>query len=174
MSLLDFAAMIFGFNLLTFGDGPIMVALLQSNLVNGMGVLTSAQLLYAFTVARITPGPANIYVAAIGYMLFGLPGAVLATLAIFLPSYLTLPLLSVYERIRHHPMIANFSAGLRAASVGLIFATVLTIGRSSLTEPIGWVVFPFTLFVSTVLKWNPLVSLGVASVLGVCLRIAGL
>ena len=100
MGLLELAALVLVFNALTFGNGPTMVPLLQRSLVEARQVIDVDQLLYAFAIARVVPGQANVYVAAIGWMLFGLPGALLATLAIQLPGYLMLPLLRGYERLR--------------------------------------------------------------------------
>jgi len=93
MSLLALCVTVFTYNAMTFGNGPVMVPLLQADLVDRRGVLSTDQLLYAFTVARVTPGQANTYVAAIGYMLHGLVGALACTAAIMLPGYLMLPLL---------------------------------------------------------------------------------
>ena len=136
MSLLELCVTVLVYNAVTFGNGPVMVPLLQADLVEGRGVLSSDQLLYGFTIARITPGQANTYVAAIGYMLHGLVGALACTVAIVLPGYLMLPLLWGYQRLRGVHLIPAFTRGLTIASVGLIFAATLSIGRATLT---GWV-----------------------------------
>jgi chromate transporter len=170
MSLIELLALIFSFNLMTFGNGPVMIPLLQTNLVDERGVLTVDQLLYAFTIARITPGQANTYVAAIGYMLFGFPGALLTMLAIMLPGYVMLPLLKGYELVSTARVVRNFTRGLTSASVGLIFAATVQIGRRSLTTPIAWAVFGVALILLYGLKWSPIVSLLVASAVGVVLK----
>ena len=59
MSFWKLALLIALFNVMTFGNGPVMIPLLQTHLVEGSRVLTQDQLLYAFTIARITPGQAN-------------------------------------------------------------------------------------------------------------------
>jgi chromate transport protein ChrA len=61
VSLLELCAVVFTYNAMTFGNGPGMVPLLQVDLVDRRGVLSSEQLLYAFTIARVTPGQANTY-----------------------------------------------------------------------------------------------------------------
>src|SRR6266403_5485662 len=105
MSLWKVALLIALFNLMTFGNGPVMIPLLQTHLVGGAGVITQDQLLYAFTIARVTPGQANLYVASIGYMLYGTPGAILTTLAIVLPGYVMIPFIKGYEHLRHSSWI---------------------------------------------------------------------
>lgn len=170
MSLWKLALLIALFNLMTFGNGPVMIPMLQTHLVQGAGVLTEDQLLYAFTIARVTPGQANFYVASIGYMLYGMPGAVLATLAITLPGYVMIPLLNGYEHLRHSTWIKGFTKGLTITSVGLILAAVVQIARGALTQPIAWVVLLATLVMTQVLKWNILVALTVACCLGLLLK----
>lgn len=171
MSLFALVALIFLFNVETFGNGPVMIPLLQTNLVETNHVLTLDQLLYAFTIARVTPGPANLYVTSIGYMLYGLVGAVLTTVAITLPGYLMLPLLKGYERVRTTKLVKGFTRGLTTVSVGLIFATVVQIAGKTLTNPISWVIFPLTFVVIHFLNWNPILSLLLMSALGLLLKI---
>ena len=169
MSLLELAALIFTSNLMTFGNGPVMVPLLQQSLVEDEHVITQDQLLYAFTIARVTPGQANMYVASIGYMMFGIVGAVVTTLAIQLPGYLILPMLRAYRRMQNVKWVQSFNRGLVTTSVGLIFAATLSIGQNTLTNPITWVVFALTLVLIQVLKWSQILSLGVASAVGIVL-----
>lgn len=141
MTLIGLVILVLGFNLITFGNGPVMIPLLQRELVDARGVLTVDQLLYAFAIARATPGQANMYVASIGYFLFGLPGAVATILAIILPGYAMLPLLRIYDRFHGQRDVAAFIDGLTAASVGLILAATVGLAPESLTEPISWLVF---------------------------------
>ncbi|HEV8649080.1 MAG TPA: chromate transporter [Actinomycetes bacterium] len=173
MSLLALCVTVFTYNAMTFGNGPVMVPLLQADLVDRRGVLSTDQLLYAFTVARVTPGQANTYVAAIGYMLHGLVGALACTAAIMLPGYLMLPLLWGYERLRGVRLIPAFTRGLTVASVGLIFAATISIGRATLTGWVSLVVFAAALAMAQLLHWNPLIVLGVSALIGIGARALG-
>ena len=173
MSLLELCAVMFLYNAMTFGNGPVMVPLLQADLVDRRGVLSTDQLLYAFTIARVTPGQANTYVAAIGYMLHGLVGALATTAAILLPGYLMLPLLWGYERVKAVRLVPSFTRGLTVASVGLIFAAALSIGRATLTGWVSLVVFAAALALAQLLQWNPLLVLGVSALLGISARALG-
>lgn len=171
MSLPDLIFQIFSFNLLTFGNGPAMIPLLQSALVDEAQVLTIGQLLYAFAIARVTPGQANVYVASIGYFLYGWAGAILSALAIQLPGYVMLPFMKFYERMRSAAWIGNFTRGLTIASVGIIFSATLSIGLRTLSGPVTWVVFAVTLALIVFLKWNQMLSLFLASLLGILLKV---
>lgn len=166
MSLLELCAVVFTYNAMTFGNGPAMVPLLQGDLVDRRGVLSTEQLLYAFTIARVTPGQANTYVAAIGYMLHGLAGALATTAAIQLPGYLMLPLLWGYRQLGAVRLVPTFTRGLTVASVGLIFAATVSIGRATLTGGVSVVVFAAALVMAQLLRWNPLAVLAVSTLLG--------
>ncbi len=170
MTVWRLVGLIAAFNAMTFGNGPVMIPLLRDSLV-GRGVLATDALLYAFTVARITPGPANVYVAAIGYMLFGLPGAGLCALALLLPGYLMLPLEYGYGLIRSARVVSGFTRGLIGASVGLILAASVEMARDSLTTPLAWVVFVLAVVAAAVLRWNSLLVLLVPSALGLALAL---
>jgi chromate transporter len=173
VSLLGLCALVFTYNVATFGNGPGMVPLLQEELVDRRGVLTADQLLYAFTIARVTPGQANTYVAAVGYLLHGLVGALACTAAILLPGYLMLPLLWGYRRLGAVRLVPAFTRGLTVASVGLIFAATLDIGRRTLTGWVSVVVFAAALAMAQLLNWNPLVVLAVSAAVGTAAWLLG-
>ena len=75
------------FGSVVFGSGYVLLAFLHGDLVDRLGWLTDQQLADAITVGQLTPGPVFTTATFIGYLLAGLPGAALATIAIFLPSF---------------------------------------------------------------------------------------
>jgi chromate transporter len=161
-------------NALTFGNGPALVPLMEERFVGEAGGLSIDQLLFAYAVARATPGPANAYVASVGFFLNGVLGAALAMVAIQLPGYLILPLLRLHDRFREVAAVGRFTRGLTATSVGLIFAATLGIGRTTITAPAPAVVFALAVVSTSILKWHPLVGLGLAALVGLVLHLAGL
>ena len=163
MSLLLFILLVASSTIMGMGNGPAMVPFFQSDLVDGRAILTLEQMLYALAIAQVTPGQMNLFVTAIGYMLFGVPGALLATLFMILPAYSVLPLMHGYDRLRSRPRIRGLMRGLTCASVGLILAATVSLGRCSLSHPIGWVAFVITLVMSRLVKWKPFPSLVGAS-----------
>ena len=174
MSLAALLLLLFTANLLTFGNGRVMVPILERALVEDSHALTLDQFLYAFTLGRVTPGPANLYVSSIGYLTHGWLGAALAVVVVVLPAYLVLPLHAGYRRLEGSPSVRGFGRGLTAASVGLIAASTVDIGQSTLTTPIAAIVCALTAAFLYLLRWNTLVSLAVACVAGVGLvRVLG-
>jgi chromate transporter len=156
-------------NLLTFGNGIVMTAILQQAFVQQAHALTNEQLLYAFALARVTPGQANLYVASIAYMMFGLPGAVLSIMVIALPSYLMIPLLHSYEYVRGNRRVWNMTRGLGSTAVGLILATTWNLSKDSLNAPVTWAVLAIALGLLVLTRLPTLVSLLAATSAGVVL-----
>jgi chromate transporter len=159
-------------NILTFGNGNVLAAVLQQSFVQQAHVLTNEQLLYAFSLGRVTPGQANLYVASIGYMMFGFPGAVLSMLVIAAPSYLMIPLLRTFEYVRGNRRVLNLARGLGGTAVGLLLATTWNLSKDSLTTPVTWVVFPLALGLLLFTRLPTVVGLLGATAVGVVLVLA--
>ncbi len=159
-------------NMLTFGNGSVMAALLQNSFVQQSHALTNEQLLYAFALARVTPGQANLYVASIAYMMFGLPGAVLSMVVIAVPSYLMLPLMRSYEFVRGISRVRGLTRGLASTAVGLLLATTWNLSKDSLNAPVTWLVLAVGLAMMLFTRLPILVSLLAATGVGIVVVLA--
>ncbi len=169
MTLWEMLAQLAIANILTFGNGNVLAAVLQQSFVQQAHMLTNEQLLYAFSLGRVTPGQANLYVASIGYMMFGFPGAVLSMLVIAAPSYLMIPLLRSYEYVRGNPRVLNLARGLGGTAVGLLLATTWNLSKDSLNAPVTWVVFALALGLLLLTRLPTVVGLLGATAVGVVL-----
>jgi chromate transporter len=119
-----------------FGSGYVLFAFLHADLVERWGWLTTQQLLDAIAVSQIMPGPFFATAAFIGYQLGGLSGAVLSAAGIFAPAFVLVALTSPFIGLMRSS--AAFSAlldGIVLASLGLMAATVGSIGLTALTSP---------------------------------------
>jgi len=120
-----------------YGSGYVLLAFLRSDLVERWGWLTDRQLLDAIAIGQMTPGPVFSTATFIGYILGRLPGAGLATLGIFLPSFVFVaasgPLI---PRIRKSPIAGSFLDGVNAASLALMFVVTWELGRAALVDPL--------------------------------------
>ena len=119
-----------------FGSGYVLLAFLKSEFVVRLGWLTNGQIIDAIAVAgQITPGPVFTSATFIGYVLGGWPSALLATLGIFLPSFILVGLLSrVLPLVRKSWWAASFLDGVNAASLGLMTAVAIQLGRVVLVD----------------------------------------
>jgi chromate transporter len=118
-----------------FGSGYVLLAFLHDDLVQRLGWLSERQLLDAVAVGQITPGPVFTTATFIGYLLAGVPGAIIATIGIFLPSFVLVaisgPLLS---RVRRSPAAGAALDGVTVASLALMATVSWTLGRSAIVD----------------------------------------
>ncbi|MBA4378413.1 MAG: chromate transporter [Gemmatimonas sp.] len=118
-----------------FGSGYVLIAFLRADLVDRWRWLTESQLLDAVAVGQVTPGPLFSTATFIGYLLGGVPGAVLATLGIFLPAFVFVALSGpLVPRLRRSPTAGAFLDGVVAASLALMAAVSWQIGRSAVRD----------------------------------------
>jgi chromate transporter len=118
-----------------FGSGYVLLAFLRPDLVERTGWLTDAQLLDAIAVGQFTPGPVLTTATFIGYLVAGVPGAMLATAGIFLPSFVFVALsIPLIPRLRRSPWTASFLDGANAASVALMAWVTWQLGRAAVVD----------------------------------------
>ena len=120
---------------LLFGSGYVLLAFLQSDLVQGAGWLTQAQLVDAVAVGQMTPGPVLTAATFIGYVLHGFTGAAVATIGIFLPAFLLIAVVGpLVPRLRRSPWTAAALDGANVAALGLMAGVAYRLGRSAITD----------------------------------------
>ncbi|ASE60655.1 chromate transporter [Chryseobacterium indologenes] len=117
-----------------YGSGYVLFAFLDTELV-ATGLLTRQQLMDAIAVGQFTPGPVFSSVTFIGYQINGLSGAVISTIAIFLPSFILVALLNpLMKKLRQSKGLSIFLDAVNVASVAIIAAICLTMGKETITD----------------------------------------
>ncbi len=115
----------------------MLLAFLRADFVTRLGWLTDAQLIDAVAIGQITPGPVFTTATFIGYLLGGVPGALLATLGIFLPSFVFVAISNpLIPRIRNSPWASGLLDGVNAVALGLMAAVTWQLGRASIVDPL--------------------------------------
>ena len=124
-----------------YGSGYVLLAFLHTDFVTRLGWLTDQQLIDAIAVGQVTPGPLFTSATFIGYILGGVPGALLATLGIFLPSFFFVAISNPFiPRLRNSPWASSLLDGVIAASLGLMAAVTLQLARASMVDPLTIVI----------------------------------
>lgn len=140
-----------------FGSGYVLLAFLHADFVARLGWLTDRQLMDAIAVGQITPGPLFTSATFIGYILGGVPGALLATLGIFLPSFIFVAASNpVIPKMRRSAWFGSFLDGINVASLSLLTAVTFQLARPSLTGPFSIILFLISLVLLFKYKLNPL------------------
>jgi chromate transporter len=120
-----------------YGSGYVLLAFLRADFVTRLGWLSDQQLIDAIAIGQVTPGPVFTTATFIGYVLGGPASALLATLGIFLPSFVFVALSRpLIPRLRSSPLTASLLDGVNVASLGLMAAVTWQLGRAALTDPL--------------------------------------
>ncbi|HWK79996.1 MAG TPA: chromate efflux transporter [Thermomicrobiales bacterium] len=118
-----------------YGSGYVLLAFLRGDFVERLGWLTERQLLDALAIGQVTPGPVFTTATFVGYLVGGVPGAVLATLGIFIPAFVLVAAVNpLVPRLRSSPWMGAFLDGVNVAAIGLMAAVTLELGQAALVD----------------------------------------
>lgn len=118
-----------------YGSGYVLIAFLQGDFVDRLHWITQQQLADAVSIGQVTPGPVFTTATFVGYLVAGVPGAVVATIAIFLPSFLFVGLLTKLTAVlRARPWTAAVLDGLNATALGLIAGVGVDLLRDGIVD----------------------------------------
>lgn len=114
----------------------MLIAFLEGGLVQELGWITQAQLLDAVAIGQFTPGPVLSTATFIGFLIDGIPGAVVASIGIFLPAFVLVGLLNpLIPKMRSSSWVSAFLDAVNASAVALMAAVSLEIGYQVLVSP---------------------------------------
>jgi chromate transporter len=120
-----------------YGSGYVLLAFMRADFVTRLGWLTDQQLLDAIAIGQVTPGPVFTTATFVGFILGGTPGALLATLGIFLPSFVFVAASNpLIPRLRNSAWVSGLLDGVNIAALGLMGAVTVELGRASLIDPL--------------------------------------
>ncbi len=118
-----------------YGTGYVLVAYLEGGLVDGYGWLTRQELIDAVAIGQLTPGPITSAVAFVGYLIAGLPGAIVASVAVYTPGFLFIRIIHpLIPRLRRSSWTSHFLDAVGAASIGLMGAVGLSLTSDAVTK----------------------------------------
>ena len=134
-SLAGMALLFLKIGAVLYGSGYVLLAFLRADFVDRLGWLTETQLLDAVAIGQVTPGPVFTTATFIGFLLAGVPGAVIATVAIFLPSFVFVAAIHPQvERLRASSVTAPILDAVNASAVGLMTVVMVFLGRSAVVD----------------------------------------
>jgi len=118
-----------------FGGGYVLIALIRSNLVAHLGWISERQLLDAIAMGQVTPGPLSTTATFIGYLLGGVPGAVIATVGMFLPAFFFVAVSGpLVPRLRQSPIAGAILDGVNVAALALIAVVTWQLFRAAVVD----------------------------------------
>lgn len=121
-----------------YGSGYVLLAFLRADLVQRLGWLTEAQLIDAIAIGQVTPGPVFTTATFIGYVVAGTPGAIVATVGIFLPAFVFVAVSGpLVPRLRRSAFAGRVLDGVNVASLALMAVVSWHLGRTALVDPVS-------------------------------------
>ena len=121
---------------LLYGSGYVLVAFIRSDLVEHLGWITEQQLLDAVAVGQFTPGPVFTTATFVGYLAGGFPGAVIATVAIFLPAFVFVAIAHRFiNRLLEIDWVRPLLDGINASAIGLMAGVAVFLAHDAIVNP---------------------------------------
>lgn len=153
-----------------YGSGYVLLSFLETEFVLKYGAITSQTLLDAVAVGQFTPGPVFTTATFIGYVIAGLPGAIAATVGIFLPSFLLVGLVFPwFEKLRKNPILSIVLDGVNIASIALMAAVTIKLGLSTIIDWQSAIIFIVSAIVLIKTKVNSTWLILVGALIGIIL-----
>lgn len=125
-----------------FGSGYVLLAFLRAEFIDHLHWLTEKQLIDSVAVGQFTPGPVFTTATFIGYLVAGIPGAVVATLGIFLPGFLLVAVSGpLIPKLRRSPMAGAILDGVVVGSLALMAVVAWQLGRAAIVDWLTALIF---------------------------------
>jgi chromate transporter len=122
--LLELFWIFFKIGAVIFGGGYAAIPFIQNEVCTYRSWLTVREFMDGVALGQITPGPVAITATFVGFKVMGIIGALVATIGIFLPSFLMLIVfIKIYRKIEHNKYVISFFAGIKAAVVAILLST---------------------------------------------------
>jgi chromate transporter len=154
-------------DLMAFGGGFTTIPLIQREVVDRFGWVTTREFIDGIALGQVTPGPIVITATFVGYKVGGLLGALLGTIAVFFPSFVVLTaLVPYYDRIKRSRPIQVMVRGILAAFLGMLLLVAYHFGREALVDWKTWGVMAAA-WLALWRKVDLLLIVGVGAVLSV-------
>ncbi len=169
-SLAKIFATFAGMSLMLFGGGYVFIPMIQEVVVNNYHWVTQGQFSNAIAMGQITPGPILISAAFIGYVVKGIVGAAVATVAIFAPPALLMVTMShLLDRIKNSVVIQAALKGIRPAVIGMIFTAAIVVAQTAQIHWASLLIFATSLFAIWKLRLEVVFIIPLAGLVGLFL-----
>lgn len=153
----------------SFGGGYAMLPLIEEEVVEVHGWITTSEYIDILAIAEMTPGPIAINSATfLGYKVAGFVGSAVATLGVVLPSFIIMSLIFVFVlRFKKSPYVNWIFKGIRPVVLGLIASAAVSVGANTFVD-LKSVLIAILLFVLVTFRdFNPIYGIILAGTLGV-------
>jgi chromate transporter len=151
-----------------YGSGYVLLAFLRGDFVDRLGWITQQQLIDAVSIGQVTPGPVFTTATFIGYVVAGPIGAFLATLAIFIPSFVFVGLLTrLTDKLRSSPWTSALLDGVNATALALMAGVSYQLARTAIVDLVTLAIAVVTLLLVWKTKLNTAWYIAAGALIGI-------
>lgn len=154
-----------------YGSGYVLLAFLESEFVTRLHLITKAQLLDAVAIGQFTPGPVFTTATFIGYLIRGIPGAIIGTIGIFLPAFLLVwwvnPLI---PKLRSSKIFSSILDGVNVASLALMATVSIILAKNSIVDFYTGLIFFISFLILYKTKLNSAWLIFLGGVIGIFIK----
>jgi chromate transporter len=155
-----------------FGSGYVLLAFLRAEFIDHLHWLTEKQLIDAVAVGQFTPGPVFTTATFIGYVVAGIPGAVIATLGIFLPGFLLVAVSGpLIPKLRRSLMAGAILDGVVVGSLALMAVVAWQLGRAAIVDWLAALIFVASATALLRFRLGPAWLIGGAALIGLMVKV---
>lgn len=153
----------------SFGGGYAMLPLIEEEIIQVNGWLTTTEFIDILAVSEMTPGPIAINSATfLGYKVAGVLGSITATLAVVLPSFIVMSLIIHFiTKFKNTPYVEWIFDGIRPIVLGLIASAAVSVGKNAFIDIKAVFIATSLFYLVSFKKFNPIMAIVLAGVLGV-------
>lgn len=171
MILLKLFISFFKIGAFSFGGGYAMLPLIEEEIIQVNKWLTSTEFIDIIAISEMTPGPIAINSATfLGYKVGGIPGSIIATIGVVLPSFIVMSFIFHFiTKFKDSKYVDWIFKGIRPVVLGLIASAAVTVAKSTFIDIKSILIAIFLFYVVTFKKLNPIIGIILAGVLGVLL-----
>ncbi len=152
----------------SFGGGYAMLPLIKEEIIQVHGWLTSEEFIDILAISEMTPGPIAINSATfLGYRVAGIFGAIIATVAVVLPSFIIMSIIFQFiNRFKSSPYIDWFFIGIRPVVLGLIGSAAISVAMEAFIDIKSIILSLIIFYLVNFKKLNPIHGIILAGISG--------
>ncbi|MFA7360408.1 MAG: chromate efflux transporter [Candidatus Kapaibacterium sp.] len=169
--LLDIAYVFIKAGALTYGSGFVIIGVLREDVVENFHWLTSKEFLDGIAFGQITPGPVVITSTFIGYMVSGFWGSLIATVSVFLPSFVLVMIVAqIIDKIKDNFYLQSALKGANAAAIGAIITIAYYLSDDAIFDYWTLGLFFLTGLILFTTKVRPYYLIALGAVAGMAIK----
>jgi chromate transporter len=155
----------------SFGGGYAMLPLIEEEIIEVHNWISHTEFIDIIAISEMTPGPIAVNSATfLGYKVAGVLGSAIATIGVVLPSFIVMSIIFHFVyKFKNSPYVDWIFKGIRPVVLGLIASAAISVAHSTFADIKSVIIAIFLFYIVTFKKFNPILAIVVAGILGVIL-----